>query len=265
MFLEHSRTFMESNSGISKFAFLIMVLIVFMVLMRLGVYILKWWFLPKSNPILIKGMRKGTQASIIKQDPALDGAVPVMRSVNEHQGIEFTWSVWIYVDDQTFAETSELKHIFHKGSDVVGERGVVTPNNCPGLYLAKDTNDLVVIMNTYDNPYHEMRVEGIPMNKWINVILRLDEQQNIDIYINGTLKQRYALKGIPKQNYGDVFVSMNGGFQGYISDLRYFDSAVSIREINSLVTRGPNMSMKHDDMMTKTKPYYLSNSWFNVY
>lgn len=258
-------SFMESNSGVSRFAFLMLVLIGFMVALRMGVGLLTWWFTPKSNPVLLRGMRNARQQSMIEQDPSVKGSIPVKRSVNETQGIEFSWSVWLHIDDQTFADKTKLKHIFHKGNDTVGERGLVTPNNAPGMYLAADTNDLIVVMNSYDSPYEgEMRVEGLPMNKWVNVILRLDHQKNLDVYINGTLKKRHVLEGVPKQNYGDVFVTMNGGFQGYVSQLQYFDHAISIHTINSLVRRGPNMSMKDDDMMTNTKPYYLSNSWFAI-
>lgn len=257
-------SFMESNSSVSRFAFLMLVLVLFMIALRFGVYVLNWFFSPKSSPVLLKGMRKATQQSVIKQDPSVSGAIPVKRSVNEDQGIEFSWSVWLYIDDQTFNEKTELKHIFHKGNDTVGERGMVTPNNAPGMYLARNTNDLIVVMNSYDKPDEEVRVEGLPMNKWVNVILRLDQQRNLDVYINGTLKQRHVLEGVPKQNYGDVFVTMNGGFQGYVSQLQYFDHAISIHTINSLVKQGPNMSMKDDDMMTKTKPYYLSSSWFTI-
>jgi hypothetical protein len=264
MILEQTRTFTETNNSVSRFAFLMLVLIVFMVLLRGGVYLLNWWFTPKSSPILLNGMRKATQASIIKQDPSVTGAIPVKRSVNKEQGMEFSWSVWLHVDDQTFSDKTDLKHVFHKGNDSVGDRGMVTPNNAPGVYLARNTNDLIVVMNTYERPDEDMRVEGIPMNKWINVLLRLDKQRNLDVYINGTLKKRHVLEGVPKQNYGDVFVTMNGGFQGFVSELRYFDHAVSIYTINSIVRAGPNMSMNDDDMMTKTKPYYLSSSWYAI-
>jgi hypothetical protein len=259
-------SFMEANSGVSRFAFLMLVLIGFMVLLRMGVALLTWWFMPRSSPVLLSGMRKASQKSIIVQDPSVNGSIPVKRSSNEDQGIEFSWSVWIYVEDETWkkGDKASLKHIFHKGNETVGERGMVKPNNAPGLYLAAETNDLIVVMNSYDRPNEEMRVEGIPMNKWINVILRLDEQRNLDAYINGTLKQRHVLEGVPKQNYGDVFVTMNGGFQGYVSQLQYFDHAMSIHTINSIVRRGPNMNMNGDDMMTQTKPYYLSSSWFTI-
>ena len=54
---------------------------------------------------------------------------------------------------------------------------------------------------------------------------------------------------------------MNGGFSGYLSNLRYYDHALGTTEINRIVTIGPNLEMIGDDL-TKSKPYYLSLRWF---
>jgi len=100
--------------------------------------------------------------------------------------------------------------------------GMVQPNNAPGLYIAPDTNALVVVMNTFEHIKEEMIIPDIPLNKWINVIIRVDEQHKLDAYVNGNLIRRHIMKSIPRQNYGDVYVSMNGGFSGYTSSLQYF-------------------------------------------
>ena len=42
-----------------------------------------------------------------------------MRSVNDDQGMEFTWSVWIYINDISNYKPNEYKHVFHKGNDDV--------------------------------------------------------------------------------------------------------------------------------------------------
>ena len=69
------------------------------------------------------------------------------------------------------------------------------------------------------------------------------------------------LKGVAKQNYGNVYVSMNGGFSGYTSELRYFGSAIGTNKIQDIVNKGPNMNMNSADL-TKTKPHYLSTRWY---
>ena len=232
--------------------------------LRLGASLLGWIFSPSPNPILVNGMMDAKQMIRIPQDPSSSGAIPIIRSVNDAEGLEFTWSVWIHVDDFTYKQ-NEYKHVFHKGNDDINittePTGLNFPNNGPGLYIAPKTNNLVVIMNTFNKINEEIVVKDLPLNKWVNVIIRVSNQHQLDVYINGTLTKRHILRSVPKQNYGDVFVSMNGGFSGYTSSLRYFDTALGTNKIQGIVDSGPNMKMLSDDM-TNSKPRYLSNRWF---
>ena len=259
-----NRDFLNSNSLIAKFAFLLLVIILFVMALRLGSSILSWIFSPSQNPILINGMVDAKQMLVIPQDPSVKGAIPIMRSVNDAQGMEFTWSVWIYIDDFVYKQ-NEYKHVFHKGNDDINVTnppvGLNYPNNAPGLYITPETNDLLVIMNTFDTINETVLIKDIPLNKWLNVIIRLDNQHQLDIYINGTLTKRHMLNGVAKQNYGNVYVSMNGGFSGYTSGLRYFDSALGTNRIQQIANNGPNMKMKSSDI-NNTKPHYLSSRWY---
>jgi hypothetical protein len=263
-YVQGSKDFLDSNSLVAKFAFLILVLILFIMLLRFGATLLAWFFAPSRNPILIDGMVDAKQMVRITQDPSITGSKPIMRSINNSDGLEFTWSVWIYVDDFTYKQ-DEYKHVFHKGNDDINVTtppiGMNFPNNGPGLYITPKTNNLVVIMNSFDKINEEVIVKDLPLNKWVNVIIRVSNQKQLDVYINGTLTKRHLLKGIPKQNYGDVYASMNGGFSGYTSSLRYFDYAIGTNYIQSIIDSGPNMKMK-DNNILQGKPPYLSTRWY---
>lgn len=264
-FLSGTKEFLESNSVVAKFAFILFVLLMFILLLRIGTSILTYLYTPSQNPVLIDGMIDAKHLVMIPQDPATPGAKPIMRSKNQADGLVFTWSVWILIDDLQYKK-NEYKHIFHKGNDNVNTTsppiGMVHPNNAPGLYIDPNTNDLIVVMNTFNNIMEEVRVEDIPINKWINVIIRVDDQNKLDVYINGRLAKRHVLSSVPKQNYGNVYVAMNGGFSGYISDLKYFSKALGTRQIQNIADNGPNMKMSSDSSMDKSKPQYLSNRWF---
>ena len=263
-YLSGTKEFLESNSIVAKFAFLLLVLLLFVMALRLGTSIMSWIFSPTPNPILINGMIDAKQMMRIPQDPSVNGAIPIMRSQGSDDGLVFTWSVWINIDDLMYRQ-NEYRHIFHKGNDDINVTkvpiGMNHPNNAPGLYIAPGTNDLVVVMNTFENINEEVIVKDIPLNKWVNVIIRVDEQHKLDVYINGRLVRRHILKSVPRQNYGDVYVSMNGGFSGYTSCLRYFGSAIGQNQIQSIVDQGPCLNMIGSDM-TDSKPRYLSLRWF---
>jgi hypothetical protein len=263
-YLEGTQDFLNSNSIVAKFAFLLLVIVAFVVLIRFGVSFISWLFTPVSNPILIDGMIDARQMVHISQNPSLKGSIPIMRSVNKNDGLEFTWSVWIHVDDFSYKQ-DEYKHVFHKGNDDINITtppiGMNFPNNAPGLYITPKVNNLLIVMNTFEKINEEIIVNDLPLNKWVNVIIRVSNQYQLDVYINGTLTKRHILKGVPKQNYGDVYASMNGGFSGYTSNLRYFNTDLGTNQIQKIVDNGPNMKIKSNNLL-KGKPRYLSSRWF---
>jgi hypothetical protein len=269
-YLSGTKEFLESNSIIAKLAFLLLIIFLFTFLLRLGINVLSWIFAPSENPVLIDGMMNAREMKIISQDPNVPGNKQILRSNDKDQGIEFTWSTWININDLTYKE-NQYRHIFHKGNDKINttspNNGIISPNNAPGLYIApsneiKDdkTSSLVVVMNTFNNISEQIIIDNIPIKKWVSVIIRC--QGNIfDIFINGTLTRRHVFDSVPKQNYGDVYVAMNGGFDGYISLLKYYNKAIGIGEIQSIIKSGPNLNMKEEDL-TASKPQYLAQRWY---
>ena len=258
-----TKEFLESNGLVAKVAFLLLVLVVFVIAVRFSTQLLSWLFSYNNQPYLIDGMINAKNMMVIPQDPNNRSSIPLIRSDNEANGIEFTYSVWIFIDDLVYQQ-GQYRHIFHKGNDNINytsqPTGMNQPNNAPGLYIAPNTNALVVVMNTFNDIEEKVTIDDIPMNKWICVQLRVENHQ-LDTYINGKLAKRLIMKGVPKQNYGDVFVGMNGGFSGYISDLRYFNHGLGTEKIQSIVDGGPNLTMLGQNM-NDTDPKYLSLRWF---
>ena len=117
-------------------------------------------------------------------------------------------------------------------------------------------------MNTFDKINDEVIVNDLPLNKWVNVIIRVSNQHQLDIYINGTLAKRHILAGIPKQNYGDVYACMNGGFSGYLSSLKYYNKALGTNDIQSLVDNGPCIKLEDNSALTSKDNSYLATRWY---
>lgn len=261
-----TQEFLNSNSLIAQVAFLLLVLFVFVILLRLGISLLGYFMAPTGSPKLINGMVDAKQLIVIPQDPESEGSVTITRSTNATEGIEFTWSVWIYIDDLTY-NTGRYRCVFYKGNDYAqnpnaqDSQGLNFPNNAPGLYIAPNSNSLLVMMNTFNVINEEIKIDNIPLNKWVNVIIRC--QNNVlDIYINGTIAKSHHLHGVPKQNYGDVYVAPNGGFSGYISNLWYYNYALGMSEITKIANQGANTHMKGSNGLNIKTPDYLSLRWF---
>ena len=257
------KDFLNSSSLVARVSFLLLVFLIFVIVLKVCINFLIWIFNRINNsPMLINGMVDATQMITISQDPSTSGSVTLYRSVNASDGIEFTWSVWIYISNMQY-QSGTYRHIFNKGNANIESTGLYFPNNAPGLYISPNTNELRLIMNKYDVINEEVKIPDIPINKWINVIIRC-KNKNLDVYINGIITKSVQLLGVPKQNYGDVYVAMNGGFSGYISNLQYFNYALGTLAIQKLVQKGPSTKMigTSNSAMTMKNPDYLSLRWY---
>jgi hypothetical protein len=265
--------FLQSNSIISKFAFLILVLILFVFIFNLGVKLLGTLTKPTKSPFIVKGMIPATKGIVITQDPNSTSSITVQRSNNNKTGIEFTWSVWLYVSGN--GNTATYSHVFNKGDGAWDSTtGISKVNNAPGLYL-KNTSSaatagtmaLHIVMDTEDietqNAIQTLDINEIPLQKWFNVCIRM---QNVimDVYVNGTNSGRLILPSVPRQNYNDINVCQNGGFSGNLSNLRYYDRALTAFEINGIVFSGPNLktSTSVNNTTATNGTNYLSGLWY---
>lgn len=246
-----------------NFVFLILVIIGFVICLNLGSYLLIYLFSPSGTPMLIDGLVDAKHMHVIQTNPNASGAIPILRSDDSPEGLVFTWSVWIFIENLTY-KSGSFKHIFHKGVGNTTSSGLADPVNAPGLYISKEQNDLIVVMDTFgsDQPA-SIIVPDVPLNKWVSVIIRVDEQHVVDIFINGTLSRRQVLPGVVRQNYEDVYVAMDGGFAGFISNLQYFNKMLGTAKIQSIVNDGPSLNLlTGGSALGSAKPRYLSLRWF---
>jgi hypothetical protein len=260
-----SNEYLQSNSIVAKFVFLILVMIIFVILINLGMSLLSYFTRPSNSPYLIYGVLEGTTALVIPQDPSNKDSIVINRSNNQSTGIEFSWSLWLILNDNN--NGGKYQNIFNKGDSYYGSDGISTVNNGPGLYLQSlknNENSLHLVMDTVDKsvPQSITHIKGLPFNKWFNVTIRL-ENKILDVYVNGTISNRQNIQFVPKQNYNDVNICQNGGFKGQLSNLRYFNYALSAFEINNIVMRGPRRVLsKLNQSSSNDSPYFLSNSWY---
>ena len=61
--------FLTANTIIAKFAFILLVLVVFLILFNLGVSIVGYFSEPSADPYIINGMIDGNVSKVVPQDP----------------------------------------------------------------------------------------------------------------------------------------------------------------------------------------------------
>ena len=259
----------DNNSNFNKWGFILMVGVSIIIVLQLGRYLISSYYTKETeNPYLVSGIKNASDSLVISQDKEHKSYIPIARS-DDKGGIEFTYSFWMLITDLKNVNDGKWKHVFHKGSENF------YPNRAPGVWIHPNTNSLRVYMNTFNNILENVDIELIPVKKWfcVHIVLSNTRTRNLDldinvddeirytldIYINNEIKQSRRLKSIPRQNDGDLWVNLNGGYNGSLAKLRYYSKAVDSGEIAETVAEGPG-----DMVVTEAgiNPPYLDGSYW---
>lgn len=226
------------------------VILVFLVIYMLWLLSRSYTSYFKESPYLIRGTRPGNRSKKIPSRL-------VKPSIDRQYGMEFTYCFWMWVDDSSFDDgnNKRWKHVLHKGGSTAN------PLQAPGIWLYPDENKLAINMNTFSQVKETCNVGNLPMNKWFHVCVSL-MGNHMDVYINKNLKRRCKLDGVPKMNYGNVWLTMFGGFQGHLSDVQYFNRAIQYYEIERIFNRGPNETKCVES--SKDTSYLSPEYWFTT-
>ena len=204
-----------------------------------------------ESPWIVQGTKGARNSMVIPQDPKNPDTVILYRSNNEEDGIEFTYSFWMIIDNYGY-KNNEWKHIMHKGDKNA------SPNMCPGFWLHPSENTMRIYFNTMKNIKEHVDIKDMPLKKWVNVAMTI-KQRILYVYINGNLKRRHELSSVPRQNYGDLWVNLFGGFDGFLSKIRYHRRALEPSEVEKLISDGPSKSACID---SGSIPPYLDDDWW---
>jgi hypothetical protein len=230
---------------------------------------------------LLSGVRDGKKAIIISQDPTNPNYIPIQNSSNVSGGggAQFTYSFWFSINNMEYRK-GEWKHMWHKGD----RKG--SPNRTPGVFLHPTKNSISIYLNTIkqsnnddtlsvDDLFESVEIDDIPLKKWINMVIIFTENKKsikpgenkvfrnaLDIYINGFLKTRKELSSVPIFNNDDLWINMDGGFDGVIGKLDYYPRAITSSEVSKLLKTCPRDSQCGVKLDC---PSYLNNNWwFNM-
>jgi hypothetical protein len=174
---------------------------------------------------------------------------PVPLSLNEKEGMVFSYSGWLLIEDWMYRQGS-LRCIFNKGS-------ADSSSECPGLYLDATSNAMILKVNTYGDT-ETLQIPNLPARKWIHFVVVID-QNAVNVYIDGILRVYHSLAKLPRQNKGSVFVAPAGGWAGQIGTLTYHRYALDQGEVSRLMAVAP-----YEDT-TKSKiplPPYFDTTWY---
>lgn len=216
------RSFVTTAQNTSWFLIVLIVIILLIILIIIIVVCVK------------RAKKRAANISTIISAPvdAFDLTNNSIKVDNSAEGLEFTYSVWIYIQDWTRG----WKNIFVKGDKSNGAG--TSSARAPGLWLYPDTNALHARINTFASPNEGCDIKNIPLQKWVNIVYVLNNR-TVDIYIDGKLERSCVLRGVPKLNDEPLHIADNGGFFGKISNLVYYKYALKPDDVYNIYSNGP--------------------------
>jgi hypothetical protein len=169
---------------------------------------------PRDAVPIIAGLQEGLYST------SRSGS-SLLPSFNQGKGRVYSYTGWLLFKDFTQGWGSP-RTIFSKGG-------------APSLTLDGTSNSLIVSVKTYGTT-ETILIPNIPAMKWLHFAIVVD-QQAVDIYINGTLRQHHTLTQLP--DLTDDPITTGPNWNGYIGQLVYWRKALSYGEISTMASQPP--------------------------
>lgn len=191
-------------------------------------------------------------------DAFIEKVIPYGSLPASSEGNEYNINVWLYINEYENMQQYPKPIIYIGNPDnLTNDDPTNHSSSNPSIWLRKGENTLRVVVGL-DTEYGKgcsltkqcsskkadnCDVEHVPLQRWINVNISL-RNSVLDIFIDGQLHKSCILSGAPTLNKGDLHICKGdstsaGGFNGYISKLRYSNKALSSTAIKDFYEEGP--------------------------
>jgi hypothetical protein len=88
--------------------------------------------------------------------------------------------------------------------------------------------------------YDECVIKNLPLQKWTHVAVSIFNN-HVEVYLDGKLSKACSLKGFPKPSVQHMYVTADGGFNGYLANLEYSNMSITQHEVYADYLKGPNL------------------------
>lgn len=102
-------------------------------------------------------------------------------------------------------------------------------------------------------------VPNLDIQKWVAVSVSIDTK-NLDVYFNGKLVKSCLLTGLPKPALGDIIVSDEGGFSGYLCSFNSYSRALTPTDAQAFTLGGAPCSIPEETGQSYTTQFGIFNS-----
>lgn len=251
----------------NKYLLIIVIFILFIIIPILGLFFYNIYWIKYMTKLTYNPIKGNKMIKVSNQD---------ILGNHNYKGLGWTLHFWIYVKDWSYKYNQE-KRIFVWDNIIIS--------------LDKKENNILVKMPIYNinDPtlfiHEELIYKGIPIQKWINVVLILDNR-NLDLYINGKLYSSKYLSNLPKfdvskpmylcpsnsiqytlnsdneEDKNELLLNVvennvgRDGFSGYINKARYYSYPLEKTSVLRFILNH-NITRLFEDGPFKLAPFIL--------
>ena len=214
-----------------------------------------------TDPYTIQNMQNGETATVIQ-------ASSLATNGSNTPSSNFAYSIWFYINDWNY-RYGEPKVIFGRmGSATASGAGFTSGVNgldpCPAVVLGDTENNLSISLSCFSGLDQEpiptttgttttattsetttantqvstCIITNVPIQSWVNLTVSI-YGRTMDVYINGKLVKTWLLPGVANvNNAANVYVTPNGGFDGFTSKFQYYPNSLNPQQAWNIYTQG---------------------------
>lgn len=123
-----------------------------------------------------------------------------------------------------------------------------------GENIKNNNPDIMSKLDSVPSYVDECVVENLPLQKWINLVVS-QYNQSMDLYLDGQLVSSCVLKGFPEVREESVLLCPDGGFEGKISRLAFFNTAITQDRAYNIYKAGGSFS---NDLISNTPQWLIT-------
>ena len=123
-----------------------------------------------------------------------------------------------------------------------------------GENIKNNNPDIMSKLDAAPSYVDECVVDNLPLQKWVNLVVS-QYNQSMDIYLDGQLVTSCVLKGFPEVREDSVLLCPDGGFEGKISRLAFFNTAVTQERAYQIYRAGGSFS---NDLISNTPQWLIT-------
>jgi len=154
----------------------------------------------------------------------------------------YAFSTWFYVNDWTY-KYGNPKIIFARSNLNNNEpmaASIKTSGPSPCVALGDTENSIHVYVSCFspNTTPDDIIVNNIPIQKWVNLSISINEK-TLDVYLDGKLVKTQILSGTAKVSQNDLYLTPDGGFDGWTSKFLYFEKPMNPQQAQNIYADGP--------------------------